>query len=33
MSGQYADSAEKYRLENSILKAEEMFHAAIAEGR
>ena len=33
MSGRYARSAEQYRLENSILKAEEMFHGAIAERR
>lgn len=33
MSARYAESAGQYRLENSILKAEEMFHAAIAEGR
>lgn len=31
MSRTYAESADRYRLENSIVKAEEMFHAALAE--
>ena len=33
MEKTYAQSAEKYRLKNSIRLAEQMFEEAIAEGK